>query len=333
MIPLDLKVIDYSFARFKGSTLKSAGIDIAIRYLPTSSGKDLTTAEVTDLHGNGVSLAVVFETTTGRSSAGFFAGVADAQRANKAAESLGWPSERPIYYADDQGTPWSNVAPYFEGVASVIARPWGIYGPYDVIEGARSKTKWLWQCAGYSGRGQGTGGSVMDGTNEVRTDGRGRRLSSAAMMYQCFGGALLGSTDRNLAFVADVGQWPHTGVTTVEDDMPKTVLVVDSQHYVWSLTPCALQLGRAHVPGPDDLAHILGLDKFTGGAWLATDEILSWPDARIAAYLDVAPQDVKVAISPEDRVAIAQQVADLAKLTPAEIQQLVEAFGTALTNG
>lgn len=116
-----------------------------------------------------------------------------------------------------------------------------------------------------------------------------------------------------------------------EDDMPKSVLVVDSHGWVWTLTPGALHLGRAHVPGPDDLAHILGLDKFTGGAWLASETIQSWPDARVAAYPDVAPQAVKVAISAEDAAAIAQQVADLAKLTPAEIDQLVKAFGSKLT--
>lgn len=116
-----------------------------------------------------------------------------------------------------------------------------------------------------------------------------------------------------------------------EDDMPKSVLVVDSHGWVWTLTPGALHLGRAHVPGPDDLAHILGLDQFTGGAWLATDVIQSWPDARVAAYLDVTPTTVKVEITPEDRAAIAQQVADLAKLTPSEIDELVRAFGSKLT--
>lgn len=116
-----------------------------------------------------------------------------------------------------------------------------------------------------------------------------------------------------------------------EDDMSKSALVVDSHGWVWTLTPGALHLGRAHVPGPDDLAQILALDKFTGGAYLVTDVIQSWPDARVAAYLDVTPQDVKVAITPEDRAAIAQQVADLAKLTPAEVDELVKAFGSKLT--
>lgn len=340
MKPVNLTVVDYSFARYTGAGLKAAGIDVVIRYLPIGSRKDLTVAEVTDLTSHGISVATVYETTTGRAREGFAAGTTDARKANAAADKIGQSKDRPIYYAVDEGAPWSAVSAYFDGVASIPGRAWGVYGPYDVIEGARStKSKWLWQCAGFSGRGGGTGGSVMDITQEVRSDGKGRRLSSAAILYQCFGGAPLASTDLNLAFVADIGQWPKAGATindtSLEDEDMKSALTVDSQGYVWVLELNKPQNGRYHVPSPEHLKEILGLDMFLGNTTLVNQQLNKLSDTYQAMFKEVGPGvgNTSVTMTPEDVAEISRQVAELAKLSPEDFKALIEAFGTALSNG
>jgi hypothetical protein len=122
------------------------------------------------------------------------------------------------------------------------------------------------------------------------------------------------------------------------DEMPTTVLVstIDPKLGVQSLTPGSFHFGRARIPGPADLAHTLANNSFTGGAFLATAEILKWDVDRVLAYRDVTEPLVVAAAVPitqEQIKSIAEQVAALSSLGKAGVDELVKALGTALSNG
>lgn len=87
-------------------------------------------------------------------------------------------------------------------------RPVGIYGSYRIIE-AFTDLPFRWQCAAWSGNGQGTGGSIQ-----------GRRLSQHAHLFQRVGYVLNDTCDVNDLLAADWGGW-HPDIDP-EEDMPLT---------------------------------------------------------------------------------------------------------------
>lgn len=129
------RCIDYSYSHFTGQVLNSVGVTLVGRYVPTgSAGKDLTNAEVNDLHSHGIGIFVFFETTATRAGGGKGAGYADGINANKAMDRLGYPKQCPIFYTVDYpvGDP-RTLAPYFEGLKEAGGRPIGAYGQATVI--------------------------------------------------------------------------------------------------------------------------------------------------------------------------------------------------------
>ena len=183
--------VDYSFARIPASQLKAAGYDFACRYLATAAGKRISASEVSDLQNNGVNLVLVFEDNANQSLQGNAQGVADAQEALAEANSVGWPSSRPIYFAVDfDATPGQQAAidAYLQGAASVIgADRVGVYGGYYVVLrcSQNGTAKWFWQTVAWSG------GQVFSG----------------AHIYQNGQSAFNGGADVDEAKQADFGQW------------------------------------------------------------------------------------------------------------------------------
>jgi len=200
------QAVYYSWAWPGGRTIADAGYVGALRYLGDTS-RDLSAAELAELHAAGLAVAIIWETVADRAGHGYAAGAADAGRANWYADRLGWPAGRPIFYAVDfDGTP-EQVAPYFDGVRSVPGRPVGIYGSYRIIE-AFAGLPFRWQCAAWSGNGQGTGGSIG-----------GRRLSAHAHLFQRVGYVLNDTCDANDLLAADWGGWHPDNPTEGDDDM------------------------------------------------------------------------------------------------------------------
>ncbi|MBI5117596.1 LysM peptidoglycan-binding domain-containing protein [Candidatus Poribacteria bacterium] len=156
--------VDYSWARPGGATLKRAGKDFAVRYVPYPGhgGKGLDAAERDDLRNNGVDIAMVFESYAKRPLEGFGAGVADAQASEAALAALGM-SGMPLYFAVDWDTTEAQQAAiddYLRGAASVIGKDRvGVYGSYYVCKRCRDNgtAKLLWQTYAWSG------GQVLDG--------------------------------------------------------------------------------------------------------------------------------------------------------------------------
>ena len=187
--------VDYSFARIPASQIKSSGYTFVGRYLATSSGKRITTSEVTDLQNNGIALVLVFEDNANQALNGNAQGVADAQEALSQANSIGWASSRPIYFAVDfDATPaqQSAIDAYFDGVASVIGHSRvGAYGGYWVIKRLfdNGKITFGWQTLAWSGG----------------------NIDSRIHLYQNGQSAFNGNADVDEAKQTDYGQSPIQG--------------------------------------------------------------------------------------------------------------------------
>lgn len=100
-------------------------------YQPQFDWKRCTPAECdyvrTVLHRD---LMLNWETSTGMMRAGAAVGTEDAKQAQAQAHERNYPHR--IYFSDDEKEPnWNVVAPYVEGVASVLG-PQGFYGGEDV---------------------------------------------------------------------------------------------------------------------------------------------------------------------------------------------------------
>lgn len=202
------QVVDYSWGRVGGTNtahaqaVAAAGYVGAIRYLcfPGDGIKQLRADEVAALHAQGLAVGVVWETTADRAAQGYQAGLSDAQEANRQADALGFPADRPIYYAVDFDTSADVVRPYFDGARAAGGRPVGVYGSHRVVEGL--DLDWVWQCAAWS---------------------YGKR-SPKARLFQKVGYVLGDTCDENDVLADDWGGWhpDHPTTPIEEDDMPLT---------------------------------------------------------------------------------------------------------------
>lgn len=211
-IVLDIAWSRPSIASIKGVTVHdSDGVAHhpvgVVRYFSKDDTKDLHASEVPAYRAAGVLLATVYETTAGRATAGYAAGVADAHDAEAQRKQAGLGADHVHHFAVDKDVPWSAVDLYFKGVISVlgVART-GAYGGFRIIEGAYALgIRHLWQTLAWS-HGQ---------------------VSRHATLYQSGGTVLNGSADVNHVLAADWGQTPRPTVTPPEEDMFSDA---DAQH-------------------------------------------------------------------------------------------------------
>lgn len=190
-----MKGLDYSSSKPSLAAVKAAGYGFVIRYasVPIPGGKGITTAEAQAIHQAGLGLALVYEWYAARAKEGKVAGRADAKVAQAVAQSLGFPSHLPIYFAVDYNAPvWDQpqVDAYLMGAAEVIgAERIGVYGSYGVVERcfANHSAQWFWQTYAWSAG----------------------RISSHAHMRQYRNGvAVAGATvDLNETYQPDFGAW------------------------------------------------------------------------------------------------------------------------------
>jgi len=194
-------VADYSLAR----PWPLPGYSGVVRYILDGSmvGKGITKAEFDLLLSRGMSVALVMETGTQPALRGTPGGSADARAAFAAADAIGWPANRPIYFVAEDPTrlstaQWPTVAAYFAGVASVV--PPARIGAY----GSAALVDWL------IGRGQATYGWA------VQTWGLLTPRIHLQQMYNPIPGApsnLGGTVDPNQTLIADWGQHPAPAPT------------------------------------------------------------------------------------------------------------------------
>lgn len=181
--------VDYPWSHPAPAALRAAGVGFAMRYLSNDSSKNLSLAEANALAAQGIWSGVVWETTATRALAGRAAGATDARAALAQAQACGMPDGRPIYFAVDTDTTWSQVAPYFQGIRDVLPLGQvGVYGGIRIIQGAASSglVSWYWQAEAWSG-------GRWDPHAHIRQAGS-----------LTVGGV---SCDRNTSMFADFGQW------------------------------------------------------------------------------------------------------------------------------
>lgn len=184
--------IDYSFARPDPAAIKAAGFSFVCRYLASSSGKRVTLAEAQALKAAGLALVLVFEDYANQALNGYSQGVADAQEALGQANAIGWPADRPIYFAVDfdiNDAQKPVAAQYMDGVISVLElNRVGAYGGYWWIKYCveNKLASFFWQACAWSG------GQVHPATH----------------IYQDGGSAFNGGADTDKALQADFGQSP-----------------------------------------------------------------------------------------------------------------------------
>lgn len=192
-----IKGLDYSWARPGGATIKAAGYQFVVRYIPYpgNGGKGLEHAELNDLRKHGIDIAMVYESYANRALQGFSAGVADAKQSIAQLNRLGFP-KIPVYFAVDFDAAehqQDEIDAYLKGAASVIgADRVGVYAGYWVIKRCyENKTaKYLWQTYAWSG------GNVHPKIH----------------LYQYLNGQNLnGAVDYNRAYQANFGQWAADG--------------------------------------------------------------------------------------------------------------------------
>jgi hypothetical protein len=69
-----------------------------------------------------------------------------------------------------------------------------------------------------------------------------------------------------------------------EDDMPKSSLVASPSGHVYTLTLCALHMGKKHVSDLARLNDIVFLNALFGGAFLTAAQVYQWSDVQVNEY-------------------------------------------------
>ncbi|MCP2166713.1 DUF1906 domain-containing protein [Goodfellowiella coeruleoviolacea] len=211
--------LDYSTGPPSAAAVRAAGYEFVVRYVSRPGNpKNITAPEFADLTGNGVAVALVFETTAERALSGYAGGAADARTAADQASGVGMPGDRPIYFAvdfDAQPNQLGVIDDYLRGAASVIgSRRVGVYGSQLVTRHCLDvgSTHFAWQSAAWRG-GDGSAGPpdrrvhLFQRRDTVQVDG-----------VSCV------VNDSN---ATDFGQWPK-GAGSVSKDNDATVTVAGS---------------------------------------------------------------------------------------------------------
>lgn len=188
--------IDYSFAHIDSHAIKLAGYDFVVRYVGANTGKCITKAEYDAHRAAGLGVALVFEAGAADALLGAEKGHLHGIEANEYADRIGFPRNRPIYFAcdfDDRGYSYTydRLATYFEAVHGASVREIGVYGSSRVCDWFRARGgKWAWQTVAWSG------GTVS----------KSAQLLQQVTHHAQIAGTSLHSYDDNLALAADFGQ-------------------------------------------------------------------------------------------------------------------------------
>ncbi|GLZ33491.1 hypothetical protein Lesp02_56790 [Lentzea sp. NBRC 105346] len=155
-----MQVLDYS-AGFPGAAaIAEAGFSGAVRYIGFPNNPKCTTAaELEDFAEHDLGMALVYEHTAGDWRAGYDGGVASARRAREHADAIGFPSDRPIYFAVDQDVvhehEFQAAMEYLRGAAEELGGVEfvGVYGEHDIVSRAAAEevASYFWQCRAWSG--------------------------------------------------------------------------------------------------------------------------------------------------------------------------------------
>lgn len=285
--------IDIAWDRPTIAQIKATGAEWVARYFSPDPTKNLTGAEVRDYTAAGLEIVTVWEGSATRALAGRAAGIADAQTAEQQRIATGLPSDMVIHFAVDTDTDWASVAPYFQGVISVLGLDrTGIYGGLKVIQGAHAAgIQYLWQTVAWSG-------GVW---------------APYATIRQPIGTTLGGQADYDTAEVADFGQYPRPS----GGDMP---LTPDDARTVWGY----------HGPGDNPDAHQT-LQNIANGVVAANKAIVSVATSVAAVATAVAKLGTADAVLLADLQAAQTALAGIPAQVEAALKDGVVHVDVAVT--
>jgi Rv2525c-like, glycoside hydrolase-like domain len=189
-------VADYSFAHPDPARVKAAGYVGVMRYLSPDPAKNLSPAELLALHALDLGVGLVWEAGATDELGAAPVGKSEAAAATSLALALGFPLDRPIFFAADfaaSGGQLADVAAYLDAARTQTRYPIGVYGSATTVDTmlAEGVCSWGWQTSAWSS------GIV----------------SARAELYQrqtpvlTIAGAPPGSWDENVALRPDWGGW------------------------------------------------------------------------------------------------------------------------------
>jgi hypothetical protein len=172
------------------------GVKFICRYT-----KNVTIAEIRALHGAGIAVVPIWETTAERALAGSGAGTVDGTQARLAARKLGAPSGTAIYATVDFGETAdqnADVLAYLAAFERAIAPEFklGVYGEGAVCQAAlgASIADFTWLAGG--GRMRGTQAFLQTGLATIVQDVGDRRSLDLGI-----------EIDSDVAIDGDIGEW------------------------------------------------------------------------------------------------------------------------------
>lgn len=271
--------VDYSSGHPGGAALAAAGKAFAARYVSHTALKNISLAEATDLAAHGVSTVLVWETTANRAGAGRSAGIQDAHDALEQATAAGMLSDRPLYFAVDWDADPTVVAPYFQGVASVLGLPRvGGYGGYKVIRYLfdHALISYGWQTAAWSAGKWDPRAAIRQGAQKT------------------IGGV---ACDLNTATAPDYGQWMPGKSPLVEDDV--ATLDADDRKFIETTVQTAVNaLLKIRLVDPTDAK---GGTKYVG-------DYIRYADQHAADILAAIQEQTVPAVTDEQIKTLAAQM-------------------------
>lgn len=189
------------------------GKGFVVRYLgEDDTGENITREEADALHAAGLKIVLAYQ--TGKAfmlTGGFDRGVQAGEVSCEQATAIGWPGNRPVYFALDvdpnplADEQWFTVTQFLAGACSVMG--WGqvgLYGGRKAIDRlVPVAASWGWQTFAWSGYKKSEDPNVW-------ADSRIQPIwSSVANLRQYRNGQEMcgGLVDFDQALTADFGQW------------------------------------------------------------------------------------------------------------------------------
>lgn len=266
---------DYSFARPAPSELKEH-YEGVMRYVLGKVKKRITVEEVNALHGAGLTIGIVAEHLASDVFGGRAQGQINGADAAEQATAVGFPLDRPIYFAADIDVPdsrWGDVGEYADGFREGSGdRPvQGCYGGAGLVQFCLDN------------------GHAEFGWVTNARDWHHGHTAPGAHLAQRVGGVVAGCDD-DVVLQTDWGQWPAPGDDEMTGEEVRTIVQEELTRFLGA--PAEL---RNAARDASVVSRAMFQSNFVGGD-------LTWLDARIGQVL-AAIAAVEVTTPDPKRVA------------------------------
>lgn len=280
---------DYSDARPSMAVLKDH-YEGVMRYVLGRLSKRITTDEVSALHTAGLTLGIVAEGLKENILKGRAVGFEDGDMAAEQATAVGFPLDRPIYFASDidvLDSQWGDVAAYAEGFREGSGdRPvQGCYGGAGVVQFCLDN------------------GHAEFGWIASASSWHHGHTAPGASLHQRVGGAVAGCDD-NLVLQTDWGQWPAPGDDEMTGDEVRQIVQEELTKFLGPPSEARNAARDASL-----VARAMFQQNFTGGD-------LTWLDVRIGHVLAAVAQVQTTARDPKAVAAELRRAAEVLDPAP-----------------